>query len=208
MTKENRLADKDSSEIKAVIPDIIDNRVPFSTLPNDPNIKDIYRMDQVINKILSGKDSSIIKICTGFFSPHVWKLVRKNLEVLEEKEEGSTVQILIGSDVDGMSTTDFQIWFNEQIHKELEALDLDFNLQKHIISLIKFLDRNDVKVGLQSSPFVHSKLFLFPEIALVGSSNFTVNGLIRNTELNVPIYDPTQISGLNNWFDTNFSRAD
>jgi phosphatidylserine/phosphatidylglycerophosphate/cardiolipin synthase-like enzyme len=53
-----------------------------------------------------------------------------------------------------------------------------------IDSLIAFLCQELVQVRLYPS-FLHAKAYLFPQFAIVGSSNFTHLGLTRKAELNL-----------------------
>ena len=119
----------------------------------------------------------------------------------------SVFELLIGSELKEQSKKDFQQWFNEQLQGELENLDLDIKLQHHIRSLIEFLLREDVYVGVQTKPFVHGKFYWFRDVAIVGSSNFTYHGFQNNTELNIPIFDKKQILALECWFDSIFKKS-
>lgn len=196
------------SKLKNQVPPIIDNRTCEDGKTLYEYFKDNITMDVVLKFIFSNCNINKAKICTGFFSPHVWKLVGECFGKIPISKNGKSFQLLIGSEEKNKSLEDLQRFFDEELHKELEELDLDIKLQKHIKSLIEFLQRDDIEVALQGTPFVHGKLYWFPEIAIVGSSNFTVQGFLRNTELNVPIFELNQIEALSSWFDTIFKKAD
>ncbi|KKN35783.1 hypothetical protein LCGC14_0780180 [marine sediment metagenome] len=197
----------DENKLKDLIPIIIDNRFK-ETLPGlEKFIQERKTMGLVINDIFSNSDIKRIRICTGFFSPHVWKLIGNSLKRLPISTEKPTFELLLGSEVKERSKKDFQAWFDEQIRKELDEFELDIVLQRHIRSLIFFLERNDVYVGTQKRPFVHGKMYCFEDVAIVGSSNFTYHGFTSNTELNIPVFDKKQIMALSYWFDYYFKKA-
>ncbi len=201
------MEENEKSELTKLIPLIIDNRFK-ETLPGlEKFIQERKTMGLVLNDIFSNSDINRIRICTGFFSPHVWKLVGTSFETLSISTEQPAFELLLGSEVKERSKKDFQAWFNEQIRKELDEFELDIELQRHIRSLIFFLERDDVYVGTQKRPFVHGKMYCFEEVAIVGSSNFTYHGFTSNTELNIPVFDKKQIMALSYWFDYYFKKA-
>ena len=195
------------NNLKRIIPIIIDNRFK-ETLPGlEKFIQERKTMGLVLNDIFNSSDIKRIRICTGFFSPHVWKLIGNSFVTLPISTEQPTFELLLGSEVKERSKKDFQEWFNEQIRLELDEFELDIELQRHIRSLISFLERDDVYIGIQKRPFVHGKMYCFDEVAIVGSSNFTYHGFTSNTELNIPVFDKKQIMALSYWFDYHFKKA-
>ncbi|MHA1380167.1 MAG: helicase-related protein [Candidatus Helarchaeota archaeon] len=201
------MEEKEKSELKKLIPLIIDNRFKEILPGLEKFIQECKTMGLVINDIFNNSDINRIRICTGFFSPHVWKLVGKSFEKLPISTDEPAFELLLGSEVKERSKKDFQAWFNEQIRKELNEFELDIELQRHIRSLISFLERDDVYVGTQKRPFVHGKMYCFEEVAIVGSSNFTYHGFTSNTELNIPVFDKKQVMALSYWFDYHFKKA-
>ena len=131
----------DENKLKDLIPIIIDNRFK-ETLPGlEKFIQERKTMGLVINDIFSNSDIKRIRICTGFFSPHVWKLIGNSLKRLPISTEKPTFELLLGSEVKERSKKDFQAWFDEQIRKELDEFELDIVLQRHIRSLIFFFGK-------------------------------------------------------------------
>ncbi len=49
---------------------------------------------------------------------------------------------------------------------------------------IEFLNKENVEVRLYDKEFLHGKAYIFDQLVIVGSSNFTPAGLTHNTELN------------------------
>ena len=202
----------------------------MSFKPLYDNDGETKKMLIALKQLLSNKPA-YLKICTGYFSPNVWKHIGEDIiQGLPEKSaqdnaNSPVFELLIGEEVKGGVPKEVKIFIDkelnksqesdsveellnlEKIRKELNELPLEIEIQHHIRSLIRFLERNDVQVALQTKPFVHGKLYLTPTMALVGSSNFTVNGLLNNMELNLTIHDKQQIKALHEWFDKHFSRA-
>ena len=195
------------------LPLIIDNKIPVTAnlkdfmLETDASSSNYLTFSKVFNSLIEKHSQLSLKICTGYFSPKVWNLVGKSLSTLPKSKENKTFQMLIGSEIQTLSTDEFQKLF-QRLVDELADLVLEINNKKQIVSLIDFLQRDDVEVGLQTKPFVHAKLYCFPNVAFVGSSNFTINGLMSNTELNLPTTNPETINLLNSWFDYQFNKSD
>ncbi|MEM2857141.1 MAG: helicase-related protein [Candidatus Nitrosocaldaceae archaeon] len=95
----------------------------------------------------------------------------------------------------------------------LEELQRDLNDEEvnRVISLRNLIADGIVDVRLYDKQRLHAKLYLFitnptamyesKGVAVVGSSNFTAEGLTKNKELNVLITDSTDINHLDNWFE-------
>ena len=80
---------------------------------------------------------------------------------------------------------------------------------RQIDSLVGFLKRESVQVRLFADPFLHAKAYLFPCYSVVGSSNLTVNGLLRNSELNTVTKQEGVARQLREeWFERFWARAE
>ncbi|MHA1790557.1 MAG: helicase-related protein, partial [Candidatus Helarchaeota archaeon] len=200
----------DMEKIKEIIPPIIDNQLEeMIDIGLKRKFKKHKTFDYFINEVFEIYIPETVRICTGYFSPKVWEKIGGAFSKIGKSTDGTPVfKLLIGSEPKIFSEKDLQKWFDEQLRKELDELDLSIELQLHIRSLINFLNRNDVQVGLQNRPFIHAKLYHFDKFAIIGSSNLTKSGLTSNTELNIPIYDNKQIKALTYWYDKIFNRAD
>ncbi|MDP1760531.1 MAG: helicase-related protein, partial [Candidatus Woesebacteria bacterium] len=56
-------------------------------------------------------------------------------------------------------------------------------------------------------PFLHGKAYIFNDLAIIGSSNFTYSGLAGNTELNAVLIDPHPVYLKKEWFDKFWEQA-
>ncbi|MBD3192768.1 MAG: hypothetical protein GF308_19165 [Candidatus Heimdallarchaeota archaeon] len=208
------MTDKNDDSPKEVsLPVIIDNETPvdmdlvdYFTLGSDDSSPTILNFSRILSSLICNHNQERVRICTGYFSPAVWRIVGDAFSSLPASDGEPVFRMLIGSEIQKASSEEFQQLFQDFVN-DLSSLDLDYNLKEHIVDLIHFLERDDVEVGLQTSPFVHAKLYCFPDAAFVGSSNFTINGLTRNTELNLPTTDPQTIHALRSWFDFHFAHS-
>ncbi|MEM4399636.1 MAG: helicase-related protein [Candidatus Nitrosocaldus sp.] len=95
----------------------------------------------------------------------------------------------------------------------LEELQRDLNDEEinRVISLRNLIANGIIDVRLYDKQRLHAKLYLFitnstpmyesKGVAVVGSSNFTTEGLTNNKELNVLITDHVDVEHLDKWFE-------
>ena len=165
-------------------PAIVDNRTPLeSDSRRDLFHTNYISLAHVLNRICRENNHSEVRIAVGYFSPNGWRLLGTGLNRLIENK--TKINILLGSRYEIERTDEFQVWFQNR----LESLPLDIRVQEHILSLIDFLESDLVRLAVLSKPFVHAKLYWFPDIAYVGSSNLTAGGLKNNIELNLRTID-------------------
>jgi hypothetical protein len=206
---------EDVSKTEITLPVIIDNKIPadmdlldyFSLGTADSSSKTLT-FSRVLSSLIVNYDQQNVRICTGYFSPAVWRIVGNAFSSLSPSASEPVFRMLLGAEIQTTSTEEFQEKFQQKLAQELSGFPLDFHLHQYIVDLIHFLERDNVQVGLQTRPFVHAKLYCFPDAAFVGSSNFTINGLTRNTELNLPTTSPKTVTALREWFDFHFKQAD
>ncbi len=156
----------------------------------------------VLNEYLRSSPS-YLNMLTGFFNPKVWRLVGDQLSKLPKAEgDHFAYRMVIGREVSKFDPQELQRRFAE------ELADAAFELAPYIRNLIYFLKRDDTGVRLLKHPFMHGKLYLFPKIAIVGSSNFTISGLERNHELNLITKNTTDVNELHYWFEYYWSKGE
>ena len=118
--------------------------------------------------------------------------------------------------------------FEEEVIKKLEAFDDDFRTEQEKIlgneavkneddegyfsllnNALEYFKQNDVKIRRVKGRFFHGKAYMgasptFSEVsngfAAVGSSNFTMGGLVNNRELNMLTTDRESVAELIRWF--------
>lgn len=101
--------------------------------------------------------------------------------------------------------------------EELQSIVLTDEQRERLITLRNLIANNVIEVKLFDKARLHAKLYLFitnPDevygskgLAIVGSSNFTAEGLTKNKELNVLLTDKSDVDYLEQWFNELWSEA-
>lgn len=101
--------------------------------------------------------------------------------------------------------------------EDLQKRKLSEDQIEQLRTLKDFVANNVIDVKLYEKSRMHAKLYLFltnpgekyasPGLAVVGSSNFTAEGLTRNKELNVLLTSREEVRYLNKWFDNLWEEA-
>jgi SNF2 family DNA or RNA helicase len=112
---------------------------------------------------------------------------------------------------------DLREYFKQMMIEELQSKELDESQINQLRRLRDYIAQNLIEVKLFDKSRLHAKLYLFlkdledrygsPGEAIVGSSNFTAEGLTRNKELNVILTEREDVLYLNNWFDQLWDEA-
>jgi len=107
--------------------------------------------------------------------------------------------------------------FKQRMIEDLQKQKLTEEQIKQLKALRDFVANNIIDVKLFDKSRLHAKLYLFftkaeerygsPGLAVVGSSNFTAEGLTQNKELNVLLTSREEVLYLNQWFDTLWDEA-
>lgn len=107
--------------------------------------------------------------------------------------------------------------FKQRMIEDLQKRKLSEEQIKQLRTLKDFVANNVIDVKLYEKSRMHAKLYLFltnpeekyasPGLAVVGSSNFTAEGLTKNKELNVLLTSREEVLYLNKWFDILWDEA-
>ena len=107
--------------------------------------------------------------------------------------------------------------FKQRMIEDLQKRDLNEEQIKRLRDLKDFIANNIVDVRLFDKSRLHAKLYVFltspeeryssPGLAVVGSSNFTAEGITKNKELNVLLTSREEVLYLNQWFDKLWDEA-
>jgi len=108
-------------------------------------------------------------------------------------------------------------FFKQRMIEDLQRMKFTEEQIKQLEELRDFVAKNIIDVKLFEKSKLHAKLYLFltkPEekygsqgLAVVGSSNFTAEGLTKNKELNVLLTSREEVLYLNQWFDELWKEA-
>ncbi len=164
------------------LPRIVDNKV--------------FKLFDVLNTVLASHHQA--DIACGYFNPWGYRLIKDNLNNLEE------FRLLLGSTpiINPEIEPSMEMpSIAEALERELEGEALTFETVALIDELLQFLRRDDVQVRRYPHGFLHGKGYIFSDVAVIGSSNFTAAGLSGNTELNAVEQDMQAVSEIQAWFD-------
>lgn len=158
-----------------------------------------YQLGSIIKEILANHPFTQISIATGY-----WDLPAM-AEIFEElshylAKENTVLRLLLGEEP---SVKAYQMvnpqtidpnFPQKYVKKDLEDLDLKPEYQKVVSLLTKYLEKNDnnfskLQINIYKQNFLHAKCYIFGAehenaIGIIGSSNFTKQGLFGNLELN------------------------
>lgn len=187
-----------------------------------PNIID-NSPDRELVKVLKDqlKKSKEAKFVIGYFFLSGFSLVKDDFPA--DYTELPFLKIVMGNEttyptkeelVTGYSLREI---FKQKMIEELQESKLTPEQIEQLKNLRDFIARNIIDVKLFDKSRLHAKLYLFitkpeekygsPGLAVVGSSNFTAEGLTRNKELNVLLTSREEVLYLDQWFDELWNEA-
>ena len=172
--------------------------------------------------------TSVVRIATAFFSPAGFAKIADNLRPV------SSVRLLLGADLAatpsndrkklGESTEHFEQRrmatslgrMDEAFQRERDSLPFTKASGSALRKLIEALRAGNMEVRRYEKTFLHAKTYIVdseqetdrqPEGVIVGSSNLTEAGLIRNLELNLACNDRSVADEAEKWFDDLWNYA-
>jgi superfamily II DNA or RNA helicase len=181
--------------------------MPHYNPPDFLDNTDARTLGEALRRLILDWEQRELDAATGFFEPHVWRHVQDAFPRLER------MRLLLGRPPElvpqGDGALDLRRHFRRQLQGELEALPYNPDYAALVDDLLGFLRRDSVDVRLYRREFLHAKAYLFPHVAIVGSSNFTPSGLTRNSELNLVHKTETVAEALRrDWFERFWGAAE
>lgn len=182
---------------------------------NHPKIIDNNRKLLGDTLIEVSKDYSEISIATGYWDLEGMKLI------LPQIEKYTKIRLLIGREP-MIARYHMQLpepdYPDKDFKYDLAALKPDSSLTETVAKIKELIEKGTLEVRVYRKNFLHAKCYIFgtytsdTAIGIIGSSNFTKNGLTHNTELNalesdhrIVLSEPktaTQEVGHLFWFDS------
>lgn len=193
----------------------MNDKIAPNIIDNSPN-RELIRVlkDQL-------KKSKEAKFATGYFFLSGFSLVKDDFP--ENYEKKPFLKIVMGDEttyptkeelVEGYNLREI---FKQRMIEDLQKIKLTGEQIKQLEALRDFVANNIIDVKLFDKSRLHAKLYLFltkpeekygsPGLAVVGSSNFTAEGLTKNKELNVLLTSREEVLYLNQWFDELWNEA-
>jgi len=154
---------------------------------NYPKIIDNNRKFLKDTLIEVSKDFSEISIATGYWDLEGMKLI------LPEIQKYSKIRLLIGREpmISRYHMQSPEPDFPDQDFKyDLSKLKPESVLTETVATIKDLIEKGTLEVRVYRKNFLHAKCYIFGSyttdtaVGIIGSSNFTKNGLTQNTELN------------------------
>jgi superfamily II DNA or RNA helicase len=148
-----------------------------------------------LNDILKEYPNSQLDIATAFFQIQAYSMLRENLQGVKR------FRLLLGKSPEIISDKTLGDELLNIVKQEVETLDLSKEKQDDVQTLIDFLKKDNVQVRLYDKGFLHGKAYIFDNVVIIGSSNFTPSGLTHNTELNSVALEAEANYTRQKWFE-------
>lgn len=161
-------------------------------------------MSQTLKECISREGIQRIRIATGYWDMKGMSLIYDELKAFLDKE-GTVLQLLIGKDpyvyanqLKNPVYKDFK-YPNDYVRRHISELQFVEEDERLVQLLLDYCDGEEAKFQIRlynknaedESQFLHSKCYIFTgkdnyewSLGIVGSSNFTEQGLKGNAELN------------------------
>ena len=133
---------------------------------------------QYLNEVLKECPNTQLDIATAFFQIQAYSTLKNNLQGVKK------FRLLLGKSPEIKSDKTLGEELINIVKQEVETFELSKEKEDDVQTLIDFLKKGNVEVRLYDKGFLHGKAYIFDNLIIVGSSNFTLPGLTHNTELN------------------------
>jgi len=159
------------------------------------------KLSTFLNNVLREIPNTKLDIATAFFEIQAYAFIKDNLKEIK------SFRLLLGRAPEIKSKTTLGDILLDMIKEEVEGFDLSKEKNNLVTDFIGFLNKENVEVRLYDKDFLHGKAYIFDNLVVVGSSNFTPSGLTHNTELNsVSLESGAQYVRIH-WFEKFWNEA-
>lgn len=160
------------------------------------------KLYQVLASLILEGSQRELDVASGFFEPDVWRLLGEALSQLK------AFRLLLGRPPELENSNpdhgiiDLRQFYRRKLQSNLEEMPLNRAYAEQIDQLIAFLQQEHVAVNYYNGAFLHAKAYLMERFGIVGSSNFTPSGMLREAELNLVQQNQAVVRDLRqNWFE-------
>ena len=178
---------------------------PPDYIDNTATNKKLYT---VLNSLIQEGEQRQLDIASGFFEPNVWNYVGLALQSLEQFRLllGRPPELENPNPDDGV--VELREFYRKRLREDLEEMPLNRDYADLIDDLIRFLIQEHVQVNYFNGPFLHAKAYLMEQFAIIGSSNFTPSGMLREAELNLVQKQHSVVKDLRqNWYEVMWAKS-
>lgn len=164
-------------------------------------------MAEFLKKALQKNDGPV-SIATGYFNVEGYADLRDPLREAARKNDFH-LRLLIGNEavVRKDAAIQCEVEAEGSLPEELEGLSINDSYASLVGDLVQFLKQEKVELRQNPERFSHAKCYIFEDLAVVGSSNFTRPGLQKNIELNAALYQPSAQKLVEQWFERRWTKG-
>lgn len=159
------------------------------------------KLSTFLNSVLEEIPETQFDIATAFFNIQAYAFIRDNIQSVKR------FRLLLGKAPEIKNDNTLGDVLRGLIREEVEGFDLSKEKNSLVKEFIGFLNKENVEVRLYDKDFLHGKTYIFDQLVIVGSSNFTPSGLTHNTELNSVSLESEALYVRSHWFDKFWDEA-
>ena len=159
------------------------------------------KLSTFLNDVLKEIPNTSFDIATAFFNIQAYAFIKDNIQRVKH------FRLLLGKAPEIRSDITLGNVLLRMIREEVEGFDLSRDKNSLVKEFIEFLNKDNMEVRFYDKEFLHGKAYIFDQLVIVGSSNFTPSGLTHNTELNSVSLESEAQYVRTNWFDKFWNEA-
>ena len=160
------------------------------------------KLSDFLSQVLAATQSPNLDIATAFFNIKAYELVQEEIDGIKK------FRLLLGKSPELIKEITLGEKLLCDVKKEIEGFNLEKSQEALVKKFIDFLRKDNVQVRIYHKDFLHGKAYIFDDLVVVGSSNFTRAGLTSNTELNVVSLESEAAYIRREWFDKFWEQAE
>ena len=159
------------------------------------------KLADFLNSILKEIPETQLDIATAFFNIQAYAFVKDNIQGVKR------FRLLLGKAPEIRNDVTLGDILLKFIKEEVEGFDLSREKDNLVKNFIGFLNKDNIEIRLYDKEFLHGKAYIFDQLVIVGSSNFTPSGLTHNTELNSVSLEAEAQYVRTQWFEKFWNEA-
>lgn len=152
------------------------------------------KLSDFLNYALNESKGTNLDIATAFFNIQAFSMIKDELNGINR------FRLLIGKAPEIFNEITLGDYLIQLVKEEIEGFDLTKEIDESVAIFVNFLKRDNVEIRLFED-FLHGKAYIFDDLMVMGSSNFTAAGLTRYGELNTWTQKPQAVYTRKEWFD-------
>ncbi|PIV68277.1 MAG: hypothetical protein COS08_07025 [Euryarchaeota archaeon CG01_land_8_20_14_3_00_38_12] len=154
-----------------------------------------------LNEVLRSNPNTNLDIATAFFDIKAYAMVKDNINGVNR------FRLLLGKAPEIKTDTTLGDELLKNVKEEVEGFELSKEANDNVKTFIEFLKKDNVEIRLYDKEFLHGKTYIFNNLIIIGSSNFTSAGLTRYGELNTWKQESQAVYTRKEWFEKFWQNA-